>query len=270
MSTTGSRGHWAFTFVMAALIFAAIYLFTSCAKAGDTYDLDNDPEQFYLFNTTSRKYEDVLQWDEGAGSISMRCVNGTLTYKPYGNWMGLYLDDTLKVVSYWTVRESKGNILTLKSPWEFEDLGEYLVMRRYGVLGKVNVTEEWKFNFHLGEHPKLTFVVNNTGDKKLALDWELAVPRASIPKTTSYNATETKTMTVAGFIEVDWSDWNEKILVTEDSSNDKLSLRFKPDYQGGNFTIDPSVGFATNQVVDRSWVVISAHNTKTRTTPWRR
>ena len=256
------------------LIGALLLLLISSVDAdGDAYNPDVDPDKFYLFNTTTRRYEDVIQWGIEADNvwIKMRVEDGIARYEfEDKEWARLYLNDDLKVTSTYNISEqdSKSGVWKTKtiSPvnWIYIDHGETLELCREMKGSEESLNESWVFSFKLGSPLKITFDVEELKTVKAnrKFDWILHFSTGYVNETSissSSNFTKTKINNVV----VDWSDFGKSdVNVSSNNSTSEYCIHFHPDGSQGSFIIDPSVGFTIyGPTAAWSWLTLSVVNT---------
>lgn len=253
--------------IIASILLVAIFV------GAERHDPDTELHRYYLFNTTTRKYEDVLQWNIESDTIrvKMRVEDGIATYEFVDKeWARLYLDNILEVTSSYNISEqdSKSGVWKTKpiSPveWTFFDHGETLEFSRDMKGKEESLTESWVFSFALGIPPKITFKVQELKVVKANrnFDWILNLPPGYINVTVSHSSPEYDEVYINNLI-IDWSDFGESnVSIRSDKINSEYILNFYPDGILGNITIDPSVVFIPYGASTAwSWLTLSILNT---------
>lgn len=249
---------------------ASIDWSTSTVGGGDP---DATPELFYLFNTTTRRYDDILQWDAdkntGVITVSMRVDNGIATYRfEDKEWASLYLDDTKYLTSALNVTVESG---TTKAKfdldkWTFEDRGETLLIWREVDTKEELLKETWEFMFKLGTTPKVTFILLDLDDKTTdtrSIQWRIAFEDLvlKVKVKAKDNITDTK-VKVKDQVLIDWSDFGTgNVTVEANEASNEVIVYFYDQGVSTNMTIDPSVAFVNTALPDVSYVVLGFSNT---------
>ena len=240
--------------------------------------IDQEPEHFYLFNRTTRRYEDALQFsvDKSKGVIEVRMRAANLTTVTYTfvdkEWARVYLNDTLTVVSAVNVTASNSTKVKFTlDKWILEDRGETVLVYQELKTKEESINETWTFFYRLGEPPKLSWTVQDLDDKEAenrTLDWRVEIKDTyfKLKSKTKENATTT-TFKVKD-LAIDWADFGTShVQVSADNATGEFVVTFYPGGMTGDYVVDPSVGFSTTSMASVSWVYLALVNPQNPTDP---
>jgi len=230
---------------------------------------DEEPELFYLFNRTTRRYEDVLQWHVGADPwVQLRVADGTARYKFNDRgWMSLHLDDTevLRSIARLTLDGNSSKTVTFSlGNWTFTDRGETLEVWRAVKTKDHSLNESWTFSFKLGAAPKVTWDVEDLDAKARetrSLEWVVKfLPTTMKVKSLSRTAANVTRASVKN-VDIDWADFGKsKVELSANATRREYVVAFHPKGTTADFEVDPVVSFTTTAMATQSWVTLGFLN----------
>jgi hypothetical protein len=282
---TGWKG-WLGTFIalgflLALLAMASVALAHSMDMNVTAVEVGHDPkvepELFYLFNSTTRAYTDILQFASTSGNVwvKMRVANGTVLYDfKDKDWMKLYLNGTFILQSSFnlSINGDYGDLVKFSlDKWSLTDLGEFLeVTQEYKTKGE-SVKAIWRFSFELGATPKVTWQVTDLDKKaseKRTFLWYQTINQtftklsSSSLKDTTVDKVKYKDLTI------DWSDFGMvSVKVATNATTNSQLVAFYPAGMTGDWEIDPSIVFAVTAVSAKSFLNFGVVNTNNPTNP---
>lgn len=284
MNTRSFRSEWVIVAVLVGLALVMLAMAAAGANVTITpigqqgHNPDSEPEHFYLFNITTRRYEDILQFEvdksKGVIWVKTRAVNLTVvTYKFLDkDWASVLVNGTQTVVS--SLNMTSVNSTKVKfdlGKWEFIDLGETLNIYREVKTKDEALNESWSFSFILGKVPKITFTVTDLDTKaseSRSLEWRLKVSSSYYQLKTKVKANATETSFKVKDLSIDWVDFGRSgVQVEANNTTGEVVVTFHPDGKTGDYVIDPSVGMAMTPLATQSWVSLGFQNAQNPSNP---